>query len=561
MPHRRAGHGSVQPPAGARLRRGGPRLGDDADADGRTGIPTRSPRAGSSSSAHRRPGCRSPTRSSARAARSRWRWESTCGGPARTGVGTSTGGWRRPACSTSATTRWTTSCAPAACRRCSSAGSTDRATFDLNALTGIGVKLVGRLAGIRDGRAQFSGSLRNKCDLADLKLDRLLDTVDEWATANGMDDEVPPPHRFAPTVVSEPPTLGLDLGQRGDPDHHLGDRLPARLLLARRGCPRRQGDGPPRRWCRRLARDVPDRHAVPASTEVELHRRRPSRCGGPHRRAGPLPGRAGVADEPLTREDRAMADEDARRRWVPRRPLHRRGLHRRTVRRLRSAGGEGRRLVARRREHLRAGRQPRRQRRRGHRVRGGRARPPAPRAGAGPGDADRRRPPGDVGHARARSGRRRSPGPAGCPRRCGRSGSTRSGRSSRRCATWCSARMRGRAARCSTTRCRTTGSATATAPTRGPTRWPWASTSTRARRSTRCSRCGPIGWPWSAASSTASPTTSSSGRATASPAPGYPEETRTVGACLRVVMVEECEHHRYAVRDLAILEAQRQQSA
>jgi uncharacterized damage-inducible protein DinB len=42
---------------------------------------------------------------------------------------------------------------------------------------------------------------------------------------------------------------------------------------------------------------------------------------------------------------------------------------------------------------------------------------------------------------------------------------------------------------------------------------------------------------------------------TRSPAPGYPEETRTVGSCLRVVMQEECEHHRYAVRDLAVLEA------
>jgi len=91
------------------------------------------------------------------------------------------------------------------------AGSPERATFDLNALTGIGVELVGRLAGIRDGHAQFSGSLRNKCDLADLKLNRLLDTVDEWATANGMDDGTAPPHRFAPTVVSEPPTLDLDL--------------------------------------------------------------------------------------------------------------------------------------------------------------------------------------------------------------------------------------------------------------------------------------------------------------------------------------------------------------
>ncbi|MGH3730999.1 MAG: DinB family protein [Micromonosporaceae bacterium] len=40
-----------------------------------------------------------------------------------------------------------------------------------------------------------------------------------------------------------------------------------------------------------------------------------------------------------------------------------------------------------------------------------------------------------------------------------------------------------------------------------------------------------------------------------SPAPGYPEESRTVGECLGVVMEEECEHHRYAVRDLAALEA------
>ena len=40
-----------------------------------------------------------------------------------------------------------------------------------------------------------------------------------------------------------------------------------------------------------------------------------------------------------------------------------------------------------------------------------------------------------------------------------------------------------------------------------------------------------------------------------SPAPGYPEEPRTVAACLGVVMGEECEHLRYALRDLAVLEA------
>ena len=39
------------------------------------------------------------------------------------------------------------------------------------------------------------------------------------------------------------------------------------------------------------------------------------------------------------------------------------------------------------------------------------------------------------------------------------------------------------------------------------------------------------------------------------PAAGYPEEARSVGLCLGVVMREECEHRRYAVRDLATLKA------
>ena len=48
------------------------------------------------------------------------------------------------------------------------------------------MRLVGRLAGVtEDGTAQFSGSLPNQCALADLKLGRLLDTLDEWATSTG----------------------------------------------------------------------------------------------------------------------------------------------------------------------------------------------------------------------------------------------------------------------------------------------------------------------------------------------------------------------------------------
>jgi len=91
------------------------------------------------------------------------------------------------------------------------AGYTDRRSIDLNSLVATGVKLVGRLAGINEGKAQFSGSLRNVCALADLKMNRLLDTIDEWARDNGHDGAVAPPHRFDFTEVEESPPLLLDL--------------------------------------------------------------------------------------------------------------------------------------------------------------------------------------------------------------------------------------------------------------------------------------------------------------------------------------------------------------
>ncbi|GMA86118.1 hypothetical protein GCM10025868_13680 [Angustibacter aerolatus] len=39
------------------------------------------------------------------------------------------------------------------------------------------------------------------------------------------------------------------------------------------------------------------------------------------------------------------------------------------------------------------------------------------------------------------------------------------------------------------------------------------------------------------------------------PAPGYPDGGRPVWECLSVLLEEEIEHRRYAVRDLAVLEA------
>jgi putative flavoprotein involved in K+ transport len=90
-------------------------------------------------------------------------------------------------------------------------GSPERATIDLNSLRSRGVRVVGRLAGMRDGTALLSGSLRNQCKLADLKLGRLLDTIDEWATASGLDGEVEAAHRPEGTLVDDDPLLSLDL--------------------------------------------------------------------------------------------------------------------------------------------------------------------------------------------------------------------------------------------------------------------------------------------------------------------------------------------------------------
>jgi putative flavoprotein involved in K+ transport len=90
-------------------------------------------------------------------------------------------------------------------------GTPERATLDLNTLSGMGVELVGRLAAVRDGKALFSGGLRNIFALADLKMNRLLDTFDERArTGNGSVD-VREPERFEATRVPESSRLQIDL--------------------------------------------------------------------------------------------------------------------------------------------------------------------------------------------------------------------------------------------------------------------------------------------------------------------------------------------------------------
>jgi len=97
-------------------------------------------------------------------------------------------------------------------------GTPERKTLDLNALAERGVTLVGRLAGIQDGRAQFSGALANHCAMADLKLGRLLDSIDRWIAEHpdhpvaALAGERPadPAERFAATRVAASPPLTLD---------------------------------------------------------------------------------------------------------------------------------------------------------------------------------------------------------------------------------------------------------------------------------------------------------------------------------------------------------------
>lgn len=94
-------------------------------------------------------------------------------------------------------------------------GSPERSTLNLNALRALGVRITGRLAGMRDGKAQLSGSLGNQCTLADLKMNRLLESIDAWITKNGGDRQFEPARRFEKTEVDAEPQLSMDLARDG----------------------------------------------------------------------------------------------------------------------------------------------------------------------------------------------------------------------------------------------------------------------------------------------------------------------------------------------------------
>ena len=161
-------------------------------------------------------------------------------------------------------------------------GTPDRADLDLNALTARGAELVGRLAAVRDGHALFSGSLRNVCNLADLKLVRLLDTIDARAAEDGLgDDAIARPE---PTRVPDSPRLDVDLVADGYETVLWATGFRSDYAWLDAAGARPQGRAATRRRHRpRRARALPHRAQLPAPPQVELHPRRRGRRDRPRR--------------------------------------------------------------------------------------------------------------------------------------------------------------------------------------------------------------------------------------------------------------------------------------
>jgi putative flavoprotein involved in K+ transport len=93
-------------------------------------------------------------------------------------------------------------------------GSGDGRSLDLTELKRIGVRLAGRVERFDSGSVRFSGSLAADVAAADEAQTRLLDRIDGWATANGLDREIDPISRPAAVDVGREPG-DVDLGSAG----------------------------------------------------------------------------------------------------------------------------------------------------------------------------------------------------------------------------------------------------------------------------------------------------------------------------------------------------------
>ena len=90
-------------------------------------------------------------------------------------------------------------------------GSNTHSDLDLNSLTDEGVKLVGRLAGMHNDKLQFSGALANVCKMGDLKMNRLLASIDDWISERDLDQAVTPAQEFIATDSGSKQTLSMSL--------------------------------------------------------------------------------------------------------------------------------------------------------------------------------------------------------------------------------------------------------------------------------------------------------------------------------------------------------------
>jgi putative flavoprotein involved in K+ transport len=90
-------------------------------------------------------------------------------------------------------------------------GTPQRRSLGLHELHQAGVRIVGRLVGATDRRAQFSGSLANYLRSADLKQQRLLDRIDGFVESGALDTSVADPDRPEATRI---PAAVTEIGWR-----------------------------------------------------------------------------------------------------------------------------------------------------------------------------------------------------------------------------------------------------------------------------------------------------------------------------------------------------------
>jgi putative flavoprotein involved in K+ transport len=87
--------------------------------------------------------------------------------------------------------------------------------IDLGSLQRAGVRVAGRMLDGRGSVAMFAANVPGDVETAELRLRRLLDRFDEWATEAGLDGELTPPLRPVPVRVSKPIVGGVDLVAMG----------------------------------------------------------------------------------------------------------------------------------------------------------------------------------------------------------------------------------------------------------------------------------------------------------------------------------------------------------